>query len=165
MKKDLKTRLKPAQLKELRLISAMIAKGEPLATIENGWKKFMKKSKNDFVALKRRKAKLDICEVIQHLLSEAYLETSKDLQFYAQKVKYFNDMKKQIRDEVARARKAYQDYIDSLEEQLSTLGDDSQLANIDLQNLIQKQQQAVQMLASVMKMMHDTATAIIRNLR
>jgi hypothetical protein len=45
------------------------------------------------------------------------------------------------------------------------MGDDAQLANVDLQNQLQKQQQAMQMLSNILKMMHDTAMAIIRNLK
>jgi hypothetical protein len=50
------------------------------------------------------------------------------------------------------------------EEELSEIGDDSQLANIDLQNMLQKQQQTIQMLSSISKVLHDTATAVIRKI-
>jgi len=46
-----------------------------------------------------------------------------------------------------------------LEEQL---GEDSELANIDLQNSLQKQQQTLQTMSNVMKSHHDTAMLIIR---
>jgi hypothetical protein len=52
-----------------------------------------------------------------------------------------------------------------LEEKLSSVGDDAQLANIDLQNSLQKQQQTLQTMSNVSKMLHDTATSIIRNMR
>lgn len=45
-----------------------------------------------------------------------------------------------------------------------TSGDDSQLANIELQNMLQKQQQTIQMLSNVEKMMNDTAMAVIRKI-
>lgn len=50
------------------------------------------------------------------------------------------------------------------EKRLSTAGDDAQLANIDLQNMLQKQQQTLQTLSGVSKMMHDTAMAIVRKI-
>ncbi len=50
------------------------------------------------------------------------------------------------------------------EEELSESGDDSQLANIDLQNMLQKQQQTIQMLSNISKVLHDTATAVIRKI-
>jgi hypothetical protein len=42
--------------------------------------------------------------------------------------------------------------------------DDAQLANLDLQDLLQKQQQALQMLSNVSKTLHDTAMSIIRKI-
>jgi len=40
-----------------------------------------------------------------------------------------------------------------------------QMANLELQDVMQKQQRAMQMLSNIMKSQHDTAKAIIRNLR
>ena len=54
--------------------------------------------------------------------------------------------------------------IKNLEEHLSGVGDDAQLANIDLQNSLQKQQQTLQTMSNVSKMLHDTAMAIIRKI-
>ena len=51
------------------------------------------------------------------------------------------------------------------DERLATTGDDAQLANIDLQNALQKQQQTFQMLSNIAKINHDTAMAVIRNLK
>lgn len=50
------------------------------------------------------------------------------------------------------------------EDKLSEIGDDSQLANIDLQNMMQKQQQTMQMMSNVSKVLHDTAMAVIRKI-
>jgi hypothetical protein len=50
------------------------------------------------------------------------------------------------------------------EQQLQSIGDDSQLANLDLQNHMQKLQQTLQMLSNVSKVSHDTAMAIIRKI-
>ena len=50
------------------------------------------------------------------------------------------------------------------EGQLNSVGDDSQLANIDLQNVLQKQQQALQMMSQISKVLHDTAMAVIRKI-
>ncbi len=51
-----------------------------------------------------------------------------------------------------------------LEEKLSTVGDDAQLANVDLQNALQKQQQTLQMMSNISKMVHDTAMSTIRKI-
>jgi hypothetical protein len=47
--------------------------------------------------------------------------------------------------------------IRDLEEQLSATADDAQLANIDLQNMLQKQQQTLQRFSQMSKMTSDTA--------
>jgi hypothetical protein len=46
----------------------------------------------------------------------------------------------------------------------SAIGDDAQLANVDLQNLLQKQQQVLEMMSNISKMLYDTAMAVIRKL-
>jgi hypothetical protein len=55
-------------------------------------------------------------------------------------------------------------YINNLEQQLNSIGDDAQLANIDLQNALQQQQQLLQMLSNISKMLSDTAMAVIRKI-
>lgn len=50
------------------------------------------------------------------------------------------------------------------EEKLNSIGDDAQLANVDLQNVLQKQQQALQMLSNISKQMHDTVMSVIRKI-
>jgi cytochrome c556 len=42
--------------------------------------------------------------------------------------------------------------------------EDAQLANVDLQNVLQKQQQTLQMMSNISKMLYDTATAVIRKI-
>jgi hypothetical protein len=54
--------------------------------------------------------------------------------------------------------------IEELEEVLETVGDDAQLANVDLQSVLQKQQQSLQMLSQISQTLHDTAMAIIRKI-
>lgn len=51
--------------------------------------------------------------------------------------------------------------IEKWEQQLSSVGDDAQLANLDLQNALQKQQQTLQMMSNISKMLHDTAKAVV----
>jgi hypothetical protein len=59
---------------------------------------------------------------------------------------------------------ALEEEIAKWEEKLSSIGDDSQLANVDLQNMLQKQQQALQMMSNISKMLHDTAASVIRKM-
>lgn len=140
------------------------------------------------------RSEADVSALVQWVLRQAYLETNKDLKFYADKVRYYNEMKQEIRDDLGHARsgrpvkgialvpyrpdgaavktepprvlsKTERDqYIKSLEDKLNGIGDDAQLANVDLQNVLQKQQQTLQMMSNVSKMLHDTAMAVIRKI-
>jgi hypothetical protein len=56
------------------------------------------------------------------------------------------------------------EYMRDLEDELSTIDDDAQLANVDLQNALQKQQQTLQMMSNISKSLHDTAQSIIKKL-
>ena len=49
-------------------------------------------------------------------------------------------------------------------ERLAVIGDDAQLAHFDLQNALQKQQQTLEMMSRISKMVHDTAMAVMRGL-
>lgn len=55
--------------------------------------------------------------------------------------------------------------IRKVEEQSRTVGEDAQLANVDLQNKLQQQQQTLQTMSNMSKMFHDTAMSIIRNMK
>ena len=185
------------------------------------------------ISVPKRKAKqipentpVDLESLIQQVLRESYLQTTEDLRFYAEKVRYFNQCKKAIRDYLQKLRDyrvnvisaAHRRRVDlcrgdendvrvlaevfeecahiysvgdveyemcipdrvpvagvnslaSLDkeierwgERLTSLGDDAQLANVDLQNILQKQQQTLQMMSNISKMLHDTAMAVIRKI-
>jgi hypothetical protein len=46
------------------------------------------------------------------------------------------------------------------EEKLQTVGEDAQLASVNLQDVLQKQQQLVQMLSQISKLLNDTAMSV-----
>jgi hypothetical protein len=54
-------------------------------------------------------------------------------------------------------------YIQGLEDNVNSVGDDAQLQQIDLQDALQKNQQTLQMMSNLTKVLHDTAMAVIRN--
>jgi hypothetical protein len=104
--------------------------------------------------------------LVQHVLRESYLESTEDLKDFAEKVKHFNEAKNSYREALADLREGggQEDVIEWLEEKLSSLGDDAQLANVDLQNVLQKQQQTMQMMSNISKTLYDTAQAVIRKI-
>ncbi|HUH66437.1 MAG TPA: hypothetical protein VLZ07_08390 [Syntrophales bacterium] len=65
---------------------------------------------------------------------------------------------------VINSKQELQDSIKDLEDKMDTVGDDSQLANVDMQSALQKQQQTLQMLSTISKLLYDTAMAVIRKI-
>ena len=55
-------------------------------------------------------------------------------------------------------------HIKNMEESLASLGDDAQLLNSDLQNTMQKQQEFINMLSNISKLLSNTALAVIRKI-
>ncbi len=106
----------------------------------------------------------DLNKLIQDTLRQAYVESLEDLQFYADKIRYFNELKTGLRDEISKARIDFSDAIHGMEEKLSTVSDDAQLANVDLQSMLQKTQQTLQLMSNVAKMLHDTGMSMIRKI-
>jgi hypothetical protein len=100
---------------------------------------------------------IDPNALVQHVLRESYQQSTEDLKLYAEKVRGFND-----------AKQAFREALEGLREgdagKLAGVGDDAQLANVDLQNVLQKQQQTLQMMSNISKMLHDTAQAVIRKM-
>ena len=62
------------------------------------------------------------------------------------------------------ARRPTTQQIELWQSNLNSLGDDAQLANVDLQNILQRQQQTLQMMSNISKMLYDTAQSVIRKM-
>jgi chromosome segregation ATPase len=155
-----RTELYTREKEELKQIGAMIARGEEKEAIETRWENLVSR-------LAVSDEPVDINSLIQHVLQESYIETNRDLEFYAEKLKYFNSIKQQIREHLKNLRTTrgmIDDQIESMENDLQTVGDDAELVNIDLQNMLQKTQQTIQMMSNVSKVLHDTAMAVIRKI-
>jgi hypothetical protein len=54
-------------------------------------------------------------------------------------------------------------YIQGLEDKINSIGDDAELQQVTLQDALQKNQQMIQMMSNLIKVIHDTAMAVIRN--
>lgn len=70
-----------------------------------------------------------------------------------------------IPDLNSATKKQLENYVTDLGNQYKTMTDMSQLSQLQLQDAMNKQQQALQMLSNIMKHYHDTLTAIINNMR
>jgi hypothetical protein len=58
---------------------------------------------------------------------------------------------------------AWDSYLRKLEQDLQSVGDDSQLSRIDMQNFMQRQQQTLTLLSNLSKQIHTTSMAVVRN--
>jgi hypothetical protein len=59
----------------------------------------------------------------------------------------------------------FQTHLDELEKEFTAITDDAQLATLQLQDAMNKQAQAMQMMSNIMKMMHDTTATIVKNMK
>jgi hypothetical protein len=57
-----------------------------------------------------------------------------------------------------------ENYVRDLDDKLNSVGDDAQLANVDLHNALQRQEQTLQTISNISKMLYDTAMAVIRRI-
>jgi predicted nucleic acid-binding Zn-ribbon protein len=146
-----------------------LLKGKNTPAAQREWSSLVESFKDSSIPI-------DINDLIQYVLRQSYMESNRDLQFYAAKVRHMNEQKQAMRyylqslremQDGISSRAVLEDLktaIDAAEEKLNSIGDDAQLANIDLQNMLQKQQQTIQMLSNVSKVLHDTAMAVIRKI-
>ena len=158
-------KLEPKQLVELKYVGKLIGRGTTIENIEKSWIGFVETSLAELAKLESPDLPTDINAVAQWVMRKAYLEMHENMKYHSEKVKFFNELKEEIREELNKIRTKMEEYISCLEQNLETIGDDAQLAYLNLQSALQKQQQALQLMSNVQKMLHDTTMAIIRNLK
>lgn len=149
----------------------------------------------------------DVDSLANWVLNQAYLDQSKELKTYADKVRFFNEQKEAVyasRAELEGLRTALRQNdaprtaairpvslastyspgaraasvgaskpatAESVIPELAEIvvlcnkaDENAEMANLDLQNALQKQPQTLQTMSNVSKMMHDTAMAVIRKI-
>jgi hypothetical protein len=75
-------------------------------TIQTGISSNTKDSWQDGSRAAQYGGAVDPNALVQHVLRESYLQTNEDLKSYAEKVKYFNESKKEVRDHLQGLRDA-----------------------------------------------------------
>jgi len=151
--------LSSAQRREVSNIARDIANGRPISAIQTSWSTLVEElyGQGDLPSAGA---------LAQQVLMETFRMAEADARRAAEKARRLNQHQSKLRHQIeqARAQKWQTAQIKSMEVALATVGEDAQLANIDLQNQLQKQQQTLQTLSNVSKMLHDTAMAIIRKI-
>ena len=121
---------------------------------------------------------IDPSALIHWVIRQSYLEQIDELRFMADSVKYFNSQKNAIRESIRRAR-AYRGLlkklnqptavidseIESLNAYVARLGDDAQMRQLELQDLLQKHTQIIQSISNIMKVFNDAIKGIIANFK
>lgn len=169
----------------LRKIAEQI-KAHDAKSATNGWSALL-------TTLNQKNVPVDVNQLVQFALREAYGESNDDLRKIMDKIKRFNYEKSAIREVMAGINDQHRELssgkqkppsgkppyppdpdaekravltksLRQWEERLSKLNGDEQLANVDMQNMEQRQQQTLQMMSQISKMLHDTAMAVIRKI-
>src|SRR5512141_2320777 len=92
--------LSPAARNEIALIGLGISNGAMSSEMQSRW--------GAFVADQAASGGgVDPNALVQEVLRESYLQTTEDLRFFAEKVKFYNNLKKAIREELTRARDVF----------------------------------------------------------
>lgn len=189
-RKEIKTQIRVVAPVDIKFLGSMIARGEPNEAVLVKWRAMLAGTNYN---------NIDITSLVQWVLQESYQEQAEDLKEYADKVQYFNEAKKKIRDELDKVRKTKiipdaaplyklnittakgppprilmmkaglvktdqerQDYVRYLESKVAQVDADGQLANVDMQNVLQKQQQIIQQISNLSKLLFDTAMDVSR---
>lgn len=87
-------------------------------------------------------------------------DKSENEEYWIQRLEDVNSKAQSIQTGILLLQSKLKIFENSLE-----LEDNIQLANMDLQNSLQKQQQNLQTMSNISKRYHDTAKAIIQNMR
>lgn len=149
--------LNPAQkIQYGRLVSALKS-----GDIDGATKQFAQ-----FAAEHRGSLSQDVSSLVRHALRDSYPNTVEELRHHGQRIKHLDEQKQQIRSQLQMAHggNAHAEAIQELEGRLSSVADDAQLANIEMQNWLQKSQQTLQLLSNMAKSMHDTAMNSVRKM-
>jgi len=156
----------PARQVQLHGIAYTLAR-QPTATpdVQQQWRQLIAAQ-----ARQKKMTEKDVNALVQWVMRQSYLENVAEFRYYADKVKFFSTQKKAVRErlatlrELARTSNRWDSYIERWEAELKRMSDDTQLANLDMQSSLQKQQQTMQMLSNMSKALHDAAMAVIRNM-
>ena len=177
VQKDRKFDISAAQQRQLEQVVGRIKENpQDMNGIRRGWARFIK-------SLKNHSKPVDLSALMDHTIRTSMLEANCDLRFFAARAERLRSdvagtkrllaelraLKRKMRGNPAAFQEVTAEMLDAettkWQGKLTMIRADAQLANVDLQNSMQKQQQTVQMMSNIMKMMNDQAMAAIRNVR
>jgi hypothetical protein len=87
---NLREKLSPDKLKELEIVSSMIARGESLAAIQNAWKNFLTDSGLQFEPQGTAEREAEMRELVDSVIHDSIRESNEDKKYYLQKTEEYN---------------------------------------------------------------------------
>lgn len=151
--------LTPAQQQFAKQIGQRLERNPSYRSVDAEWRRFVQNqpSGTDFNA---------IINFIQH---EAMSNKVREVNLVREKYNVSSQKKSSLAHELEQAKRQraqpnQRAKISDLERRYKEASDDTQLKNIEMQNILQKQQQAINTMSQVSKQLHDTAMAIIRKI-
>ena len=142
--------LSEQQQSRLKAFAGQLRKNPNAPDLQSQWKELIQEGQGQSFSISQS----NINELIHYVLRESYLETTKDLQYYASKVKAFNEMKKELREHIQKTREklaqapeaknkeAWEILKEKLEQELKDLEAQERLANFEIQRLMSQYNQA-----------------------
>ena len=177
VRKDRKFPLSTAQQRQLdRVVQQIQQDPRNIEPVKQEWTQFVR-------SLENHSKPIDLNAVTDHTIRRGLLDAHGDLRFFAARADRLDreragvkrlltelrDLKRKIGEDAGSFEQVSEQMLDAeiakWEQKLSTIGDDAQLANVDLQGVLQKQAQTMQMMSNIMKLLNDQAMAIIRNIK
>jgi hypothetical protein len=140
----------------------MIADAQSPEVVMERWNDFIENEQGAGV-------QIDINSLVQEVLAGAYLEMNSDLQYYQNRLTYFQQMKESVRNELAKIRqyrseiteyailKSTDLYISQLEQLLDKIDGLNSLALSDLQEWEQRRSAHFSVIWHAVKAMSDSA--------
>jgi hypothetical protein len=178
--------LNPSQAATLKSLGVGFARTGNADALAAGWQAFVGTA---------RPGASDVEALVELVMKEAADQQAADLNAAMDRLKAITDRKRQMREEIKRmrdfesalARGLAQTpqrpsgiipgaatiatapqaaaYRGQLTAALATLDRDTQLANLDLQRVLERHQQSLQIVSSVQKKLSDTASSVIANIK
>jgi len=177
---------------ELKNIGIMIAKGEPQEKYLAVWKQLVSKSRNMDIHgainliidearqetnrnVNQHRSKVQKYDAIKINISQ---EISINRLILSRSAGQIQPIQEKIyviergnpdkfivqKGNVINKRSELENYISYLQGKLDSVGDDSQIANVEMQSCLQDQSQQVEMISTIMKACYDSAMDVIRHM-
>jgi hypothetical protein len=164
--------LSEQQRSRLKAFAGQLRKNPNAPNLQSQWKELTRKGQGQTSSISQS----DINAFVHYVLRESYLETTKDLQYYASKVKAFNEMKKELREQIqkiheqmartndANEKRATVEMKEKIEQTLKDLENQENQMNFEIQKLMARYNQAEQTASSLLKKKQDTDSSTIRKI-